>query len=69
MDSNGIPMGDQTDVTSYFVDEKEQKPVQKDVITRWITIYICGPPQSSQEQLGILYFIIWISSTLGSKFH
>jgi len=58
-------MEDKTDVTLYFVDEKEEKPVRKDEITKWVTIYMFGPPDSRQKQLGILY-IIWISSTLDS---
>jgi len=34
LDSNGVPTEDQTDVTLYFVDEKEEKPVHKDEITK-----------------------------------
>jgi len=51
-------MEDQTDVTSYFVDDKEQKPINKEDITMWVTTYMCGPTHNNQEQLGILYVII-----------
>jgi len=38
LDSTGLPMEDQTDVTLYFVDEKEQKPVHKDDIVKEFTL-------------------------------
>jgi len=34
LNSNGVPIEDQTDVTSYFVNEKEQKPINKEDITK-----------------------------------
>ena len=34
VDSNNDLIVDQTDVTSYFVDDKEQKPISKEDITR-----------------------------------
>jgi hypothetical protein len=49
VNEEGVPIEDQTDVTSYFVDEEKEQPISKDEITRLVTIYICGPPQSSQE--------------------
>jgi hypothetical protein len=35
--SNGQPMDDQTDVTSYFVDDEKQQPISKDEITKELT--------------------------------
>lgn len=37
LNSNGVPIEDQTDVTSYFVDEKDQKPINKDDVTKELT--------------------------------
>jgi len=37
LNSNGVPVEDQTDVTSYFVDEKEQMPINKEDITKELT--------------------------------
>jgi len=37
LNSNGVPIEDETDVTSYFVNEKEQKPINKEDITKELT--------------------------------
>ena len=47
--SNGQPMDDQTDVTSYFVDDEKQQPISKDEITKWVSIYMCGRSHSKQQ--------------------
>ena len=35
LNSDGVPVEDETDVTSYFVDEKNQQPIDKEDITKW----------------------------------
>jgi hypothetical protein len=34
LNSNGVPIEDKTDVTSYFVNEEKQQPISKDDIEK-----------------------------------